>query len=169
MKRLLLTIAVCMTAVLATGCFKPDITEDTVNADKFEGYWINTHCIERDHEYYSDGTSYINDGEYDIVPNDGKGEWAIFRFHGGMVSLIATDDPDLADICGIPVPYTIKGNKLSSIDFFQGDFTDHVTYEFTSKDSWIMHLNDCGTYSEGDLTVRQDYKSWITFKRYQYE
>lgn len=151
-----------------SGCFKPDLSTDTTENSRLTGYWECVHLKERDITYeISDDGSKVNpmdnSTETDVTLNDGSGDYKIIRFTENFVTLIATDDPDMASILNLPYTYTFDGKTISGL-FFAGDFNPgNMEIEFIGNDTMIISGDDSGYDEDGDSY--DDYYSWTTFKR----
>lgn len=152
-----------------TGCWRPD--ESASPTDKLVGYWEVTHYSESDKGYTieADGSTspYNFYEEYDVHCDDGHVVWNIFHFSDAYITLIATDDPDMATVLNIPVSYARTGNTLTSL-FFEGDLNNEVVIDFDGDDILYLDKIEQGFLFDNDLgynTEYMDYSCRLTLRR----
>jgi hypothetical protein len=75
---------------------------------------------------------------------------------------IEIGDEESQELLNIPFPYSIKGDKFTSL-LISGDYTNTVTVSFKDDDTMIFYMNDSG-YME-DNRGYEEYESWITYRR----
>lgn len=170
MKKTLLKGLLLSFVVALVSCFRPD--DSAIPADnKLIGYWEVVHSKESDKGYIieADGShspyNYIDD--FNVSCNDGKEMWNIFHFTDAYVTLIATDDPEMAMILDIPVGYTRVGNTLTSL-LFEGDLNNEVTISFEGDDTLILYKNETGFLFNEDWGRNEEYMEyeiWLTLRR----
>ena len=166
---LVFAVAVCT----MTSCFRPDGTAAGDAGKTLVGYWEQVHIVEESQMYdvYEDGTlgeveTYSS--SYDIACNDGNNQWSIMHITSSTMSIVATDDPDIVPIIGLPIPYSFDGKKLVS-SFIELDYGGNVAeVGFVDDDCMEFYILDEGdVYNEetGRLEAHEKYQSWTTFRR----
>ena len=135
------------------------------NAGKMIGDWETIHVTESDMWWYynEDGTQTepnTYEASYDITP--GSEDWCILRIGALAISAIEIGDEESQELLNIPFPYSIKGDKFTSL-LISGDYTNTVTVSFKDDDTMIFYMNDSG-YME-DNRGYEEYESWITYRR----
>lgn len=171
--RKMFTLVFAVVICTMTSCFRPDGSA-AGDADKtLVGYWELVHVVEESQVYdiYEDGTLgevQVYSDSYDVACNDGNNQWSIMRITGSAMSIVATDDPDVVAIIGLPIPYAFDGKKLVS-SFIELDYGGNVAeVEFVNDDCMEFYILDEGDiYDEetGRREAHEKYQSWTTFRR----
>ena len=117
--------------------------EETLdNHNKLQGVWEPMYISEWGWFQYPDSPIQHYSSAYPITKDMVEEYWVI-SFAEHTHSLIAVNDPELVDILGIPAPYTLKGNTLSSY-IFSGDYVPYTLIEFSGDNIMRVNLTDVG-------------------------
>ena len=149
-------------AMLSLNSCTPDLE---TTAGKIIGDWELTHITEDGWWWYynEDGTqtdTYTYSDSYDVTPENE--DWVVFRITSLAMSVIDTGNEEVRFLLNIPFPYSLKGNKLSSL-LLEADHTNVVTVSFEDDDTMIFYLNDTGYMEDGN--GYENYEQWATYRR----
>ena len=156
-----------------TSCFRPDGTAAEEDANMLVGYWELVHAAEESlwRDVNEDGTlgeAELYSDSYDITCNDGNKEWCIMRFTESVMSFVATDDPDMALILDLPIPYSFDGKKLVSPLMGLDSSEGFASVEFINDDCMEFYILDEGDVYDEETGGYEGYEkcqSWKTYRR----
>lgn len=136
---LLLIIPSCVSCVKD---FVEQDEETQKNHSKLLGVWEPIY--QYDHGWFQyPGSEIQTYAEAYPITEGMTDDYNVFCFKSSTVSIIATSDPEIMDILGIPTPYSLNKDVLSG-RFFWGDYTQHVTIDFQGDDFMRVRMVDVG-------------------------
>lgn len=125
-----------------------------------EGDWelVHQHMWGYDKEFHVEN-NVVDYNSFDYYPETGEdngpvsrtaSDYIAVRFEDGLVTILASGDPEMADFIGIPMPYHISdGNKIHG-SIFYGDVAEYLTIKMISKNKMQLLLHDLGYGKEYD-------------------
>lgn len=157
--KIYILLSLVFVALMNSCALDPDST-----ASKMMGKWEAIHIEESEWYYYlnedgSKGDVHSYEGSHAIEPY--SEEWLILNISALAISVVETGDEESAGLCNIPFPYSLKGDKLSSL-LLSYDYTNTVTISFKDDDTMIFYVDDSGEMENGGY---DHYESWLTFCR----
>ena len=161
MKKIVLLFSLLLTIFLSSCNHSSDM------ADQIIGEWEMVNYKDSDWWYYynEDGTqteTFTYEDECVVTPD--HPEWVVLRITKMFMTVIDGGEEVDDIIMNVPMPYTFKGDKLSSL-LMSYDHTDHVTVSFEDDDTMVFYVNDSGEMQDSDYGGYEHYESWVTYRR----
>lgn len=163
--RQLLLLLILPSCVSCVGGFIEEDKETQENHSKLLGVWEPIYQYDYGWFQYP-GSDIQTYSEAYPITEELVDEYNVYRFNSNTVSIIATSDPDIKDILGVPCAYSLDKDVLSG-RFFWGDFVQHVYIDFHGDDFMRIRMVDVGqgTTLEGDYCEEYEYYNGTTIFR----
>ena len=155
MKSLFRIILIISVLMLSVSCSKEYYVEkygndadETALFEFLEGEWEIESYYAWGYEEYIDSNGIKNrideTGEDNGPVSKSSDNYFVLKFDRGIGTVLATGDPELQWLIGVPTPYYVYGENKLEYPLFYGDVAEHVTVTMLGDNYMQVVLDDVG-------------------------
>lgn len=126
--------------------------------------WETIH-IKHHYLYRDDNTGEVaeDQGEQEIIKENGDGLWSLWYFTNQNVHIVDTDNPEMVELLFMPIPYTYEQRTgLFVSQIVEGYYNNEATITFNENNTeFVLHKFESGHNGSG----YEEIETWHTFRR----